>query len=243
MNVDAPTPVMNVAAAVKFNQLRSVVKAGAGFDFLGKCGDMFRSADFTSTKDGVANRSWHKTGRTFDYNQESPNLIVVGEMRGGKQFFRTYLICAKQDGGLGEKKTLRDIRVFSKTAYVFDFTQAAEAVGFERIPAWRGWQTHYNRREFWHYQYTQDLTWDEAMLQIKGKAARPASEKVFGLNDRGEAVVKIQQRLSELGFLPQREVDGVFGAKTKTAVAAFQAKNNLAADGLVGAGTNTKLFK
>lgn len=241
VNVVAPTPLMHRDAAVKFNLLRKQVNEKAGFDFLKKCGDMFRPEHFTSNKDGVANRSFHKTGRVFDYDQESPNLIIVSDPRGGKQYFRTFLICAKQDGSLGTKRTLRDIRKFTKTAFVVDFTQLAEAIGFERIKAWNGWQRNYNRREFWHYGYTQGLSWDEAMLQLKEKK-RPSAQRVFGLNDRGDEVTRIQQRLSQLGFLPAKEIDGVFGAKTKAAVAKFQTKIGLAADGLVGPATTAKLF-
>ncbi|MGI9036679.1 MAG: peptidoglycan-binding domain-containing protein [Pyrinomonadaceae bacterium] len=241
MNVIAPTPVMIAAAAEKFNQLRSVVIAGAGFDFLAKCGDMFRPANFTSTKDGVANRSWHKTGRTFDYDQTSNSLVIVSEPAGGKQFFRTFLICAKQDGTLGEKKTLRDIRSYNKTAFVFDFTAAAERIGFHRIPAWSGWESHYNRREFWHYQFDEGLTWDAAMLQLQGKS-RPAAEKVLGLNDRSDDVRAAQSKLADLNLLPHNQVDGVFGAFTKAAVIAFQKSKGLAADGLVGPETKKQLF-
>lgn len=241
VNVKAPTPLMHYAAARRFDRLREEIKAKSGIDFLAKCGDIFRPANFTSSKDGVANRSWHKTGRTFDYDQESKYLVIVSEPRGGKQFFRTYLICAQQDGSLGEKKTLRDMRGFTKTSYVFDFTQSAEAVGFQRIPAWNGWQRSYNRREFWHYQFDAGLTWDAAMLQLKGKT-RPPDKRVFGLNDRGEEVLRIQRRLSELGLLPQKEVDGIFGAKTKLAVQRFQKANGLDADGIVGPKTTNALF-
>ena len=43
---------------------------------------------------------------------------------------------------------------------------AAESNGFHRIPAWTGWQKHYNRREFWHYQFDEGLTWEAAMKQL-----------------------------------------------------------------------------
>lgn len=241
VNVTAPTPMMHRDAAEKFNELRNTVAVGAGFDFLGRCGDIYRPADFKSSKDGVANRSWHKTGRTFDYDQESPRLVIVSEKIGGRQFFRTYLKCAKQDGSLGEKLSVRDVRKFNVNAYLFDFTRAAEAIGFKRIPAWNGWQDNYNRREFWHYQYDQGLTWDAAMLQLRGKS-RANDVVVIGLNDRGSDVKTIQKRLSNLGFLPKKEVDGVFGAKSKEAVAKFQAENNLDADGIVGPATRDQLF-
>lgn len=241
VDVKAPTPLMHRDAAQGFNLLRSQVKEKAGLDFLARCGDIFRPANFTSSKDGVANRSWHKTGRVFDYDQESKSLIIISEPHGGKQFFRTFLICAKQDGSLGTKQTLRDIRGFTKAAFVFDFTAAAEAVGFHRIPAWNGWQSHYNRREFWHYQYDQGLTWDAAMLQLRGKS-RTEVEQVLGLNDRGVEVTRLQQRLSELKLLPQPEVDSIFGAKTKAAVEQFQRQNGLDADGIAGPKTITALF-
>lgn len=160
---------MRPAAAAKFEELRKKVAAGSGIDFLAVCGDVLRPANFKSSKDGVADRSWHKTGRAFDYDQTSKALIIVSEPRNGKQYFRTYLRCADQSGKLGVKKTLRDYRGGSTNSYVFDFTAAAEALGFKRIPAWTGWQTHYNRREFWHYQFDEGLSWDVAMRQLMSK--------------------------------------------------------------------------
>jgi Putative peptidoglycan binding domain len=241
MNVKAPTPQLHFKVAELYNRLRGIVNAGAGFDFLAKCGEMLRPAKFVSKKDGVANRSWHKTGRAFDYDQECQKLLIVSEIGWNrKQFFRTFLICAKQDGSLGNKRTLRDMRGFTKTAFVFDFTEAAETVGFKRIPAWNGWQSHYNRREFWHYQFDEGLTWDAAMLQLRGKT-RTADDSVIGLNDRGENVRQIQARLVSLGLL--NEADGVFGAETKNAVEAFQRKHDLKVDGIIGLQTRALLLK
>lgn len=232
-------PTMHKDAAVLFELLRQRVFEKSGIDFLAKCGDVMRASNFKSSKDGVANRSWHKTGRAFDYDQSNPNLVIAGEPRNGKTYFRTYLKCAKQGGSQGKKITVADYRGGLVTAYLFDFTAEAEAVGFERIPAWNGWQSHYNRREFWHYQFDEGLTWDAAMAQIrKGvvSTAKPVN-KVWGLNDREAVIKQIQSRLAALGFLSKDEIDGVFGAKSKAAVISFQKKNNLDADGLVGVNT------
>lgn len=228
-------------AAKAFESLRQVVKDGSGVDFLAICGDVSRPAGFTSTKDGVANRSWHKTGRAFDYDQNNKALVIVSEPNAGKQYFRTYLICADQSGKQGTKRTLKDYRGFTVNKYVFDFTEAASELQFKRIPAWNGWQKSYNRREFWHYQYNPEgLTWDAAMLQLKGKA-RPVEDTVIGLNDRGAAVLTIQTALLNKGFLDKGEVDGIFGVKTKDAVVSFQKANGLDADGLVGPNTRKLL--
>src|SRR5687768_5288191 len=107
INTKAPDARMHPDAAARFNKLREAVLKGSGIDFLARCGDVLRPANFKSTKDGVADRSWHKTGRAFDYDQTSKALIIVSEPRGGKQYFRTYLRCTDQTSKLGVRKTLR----------------------------------------------------------------------------------------------------------------------------------------
>lgn len=237
----APDARMHYLAAERFEKLRDDTLIGSGVDFLARCGDIFRPADYVSGKDGVANRSWHKTGRAFDYDQTNRSLVVASEVKAGKQYFRTYLFCRKQDGSEGFKKVVRDYRGGSASGYLFDFTAAAAAAGFDRIPAWRGWQDHYNRQEFWHYQFTQGLTWNAAMLQLRGKAGT----QIIGLNDRdsntGGMVRKIQTKLTAVGVLPKSEIDGVFGPITRNAVQAFQRLKGLDADGLVGPKTQAAL--
>jgi len=56
----------------------------------------------------------------------------------------------------------------------------------------------------------------------------------------GSAVIKLQQRLRDLGFNPGA-VDGVFSENTKAAVKAFQRSVGLKDDGIVGSNTRTKL--
>ena len=50
---------------------------------------------------------------------------------------------------------------------------------------------------------------------------------------RGDEVRRIQQKLKELGYYTGT-VDGIYGAKTKTAVTAFQKNCGLTADGIAG---------
>lgn len=57
----------------------------------------------------------------------------------------------------------------------------------------------------------------------------------------GQDVVKVQNRLKELGYYT-KSVDGVYGLGSMAAVKAFQEKNGLFADGLAGAKTFDALF-
>ena len=59
---------------------------------------------------------------------------------------------------------------------------------------------------------------------------------VLRQGSRGGEVKEVQRRLKQWGYY-QGAVDGVFGAGTKKAVIAFQKKNGLTADGVVGKST------
>ena len=58
----------------------------------------------------------------------------------------------------------------------------------------------------------------------------------------GVTAKQVQRALKNAGFY-QGNVDGKVGPKTKEAIKAFQQKNNLTADGIVGKGTWSKLKK
>jgi hypothetical protein len=60
------------------------------------------------------------------------------------------------------------------------------------------------------------------------------------LGDTGSAVKRLQQLLADKGFDP-KGIDGWFGEDTEKAVKAFQAANNLEADGIVGTETQRAL--
>ena len=71
-------------------------------------------------------------------------------------------------------------------------------------------------------------------------AVSPVSRAFSSFGSRGEEVVMIQQRLSELGYYTG-SIDGIYGSATKAAVTAFQKDNGLAADGIAGQKTLTAL--
>ncbi|MGI6151804.1 MAG: peptidoglycan-binding protein [Christensenellales bacterium] len=62
----------------------------------------------------------------------------------------------------------------------------------------------------------------------------------FKYGSRSAAVEELQRRLNSLGY-SCGEPDGVYGRKTQNAVAAFQADNGIAIDGIYGIKTNEKL--
>lgn len=74
-----------------------------------------------------------------------------------------------------------------------------------------------------------DKTW---ALLTSDKAPNPT----LRLKDKGEAVRKLQKALNAKENL-HLTVDGTFGSGTEKAVKKFQSKNNITADGVVGAST------
>lgn len=55
-------------------------------------------------------------------------------------------------------------------------------------------------------------------------------------------VMKVQERLNQLGYKPKLDVDGIFGSLTEKAVKWFQKKKGLVVDGIVGPVTWKALF-
>ena len=73
-------------------------------------------------------------------------------------------------------------------------------------------------------------------LITAAQLALPASAAAYRRGSSGEQVTKIQQRLSAWGYY-SGAVDGIYGAKTESAVKTFQYKNGLTADGVTGPAT------
>jgi putative chitinase len=90
---------------------------------------------------------------------------------------------------------------------------------------------------------------DTAAAAATAAANEPASDNgqapaypgaVLRRGSKGAAVQSLQQRLSDLGYT--LAVDGNFGPGTAKAVVAFQQKNNLGQDGIVGPKTWAALW-
>ncbi|QAX96292.1 endolysin [Vibrio phage vB_VmeM-Yong XC32] len=69
------------------------------------------------------------------------------------------------------------------------------------------------------------------MLEDSSIYKRP----IVRFNDRGQSVREVQKYLRALGYL--HKVDGHYGKRTLTAIKAFQAKEGLVQDGIVGGNT------
>ena len=66
--------------------------------------------------------------------------------------------------------------------------------------------------------------------------AQDAAATSYRRGSTGDTVIQIQKKLKNWGYY-DGTIDGVFGLKTEEAVKAFQKKNGLTADGVVGAKT------
>ena len=76
----------------------------------------------------------------------------------------------------------------------------------------------------------------EQKVVIDGNTSVGASTKKLSRGSRGSQVVKLQQRLKELGYDPG-PIDGKFGPSTAVAVSKFQLDAGLNPDGVVGTDT------
>ena len=242
--------------AEMFAALRSKVIREAGFDFLSVFGDMMRPRNLTTNKPGVAQRSRHKCGDAFDYNQGEARLSLVKDPRDGRMYWRTYLRCAKQDGSQGEALRIQNQQIVAGPAngFYYDFTSAAEALGWHRIPAHPGWQSSWNKREFWHYQNVEGYSYDEVMQLLYGNAAAVPKRPRFptlspGSRDSVEVntlkdVRQLQAQLYLLKLIfPLKEVDGIYGGKTTDAVKAFQQKEGLTVTGIADEATRSLILQ
>ena len=91
------------------------------------------------------------------------------------------------------------------------------------------------------FQNTQGLKTDAVVGPITQEALDKAlAEGDLSSGSQGPAVIKLQEDLAQLGYY-SNSIDGSFGAKTRTAVIAFQKAQGLKADGVVGSITRDKL--
>lgn len=78
-------------------------------------------------------------------------------------------------------------------------------------------------------------TWD-ALFEAS------APHYAVGLDDEGDDILRIQERLYELGYLSSDDVDGYFGPATEEAVKNMQERNGISVDGTVGVESTNLLY-
>ena len=83
---------------------------------------------------------------------------------------------------------------------------------------------------------------EDQVTTASTSASTTSDAQMLAFGQTNDAVVKLQDRLKELGYLSKGiNSTGYFGELTLNAVKAFQEKNSLTADGLVGPRTQTAL--
>lgn len=169
------THMISDAVQGPLNDVVNEVLALTGIDIGVGFGDTTRNLAAGTNKDGADNFSWHKSGRAVDFNQ-GLRWVIAPDPSGDEMYFRLYLR-ANESGATSEyARTLTAEQVAAlhhngigsavSTATLIDVTAILAAHGFERIPAHAGWQTNYNRREWWHYVNDGGLTWYQALRQL-----------------------------------------------------------------------------
>lgn len=90
-----------------------------------------------------------------------------------------------------------------------------------------------------HFELSEQLIRKLHAAGVFGGGVTTLPDSSLSVGDRGQQVKRLQERLNELGehLVP----DGVFGAGTHAAIVAFQARNGLNPDGVVGPRTRAAL--
>jgi hypothetical protein len=151
--------------------------AGGGDLFGGKATGICDAATAAELKKwidhkvGSSRYSFHYCARAVDISQDftlskNHRYFIVNEPVGAGQFWRIYCKTDKQDGSQGSliRKGVLKHQQFKPVAdlplpegYYVDLTALIESTGkFERIKAQGGWQSSYNKAEWWHFQYKLD---------------------------------------------------------------------------------------
>ena len=123
-------------------------------------------------KVGASSFSFHIVGRAIDLQQALANpkgrryYIVRDADSSARDTWRLYCKTSNQDGTQGKlhEKGALSCQSFNPSSsfdiplgYYIDLTAEIEKNGvFERISAQGGWDTDYNKTEWWHFQYALD---------------------------------------------------------------------------------------
>jgi hypothetical protein len=252
-NTSASYPFLRDSVVRAYYRLRNIVKyETGGMDILADV-QLSKPKNFVDSNVNIGYRSRLKCGDAFTLDRVTqldgtPNFIVTREQSGRFFYYRVWILLDDQSGTYGQKLFLTDILSDEDyDAYVVDFTELAEYCDWRRV-AWTGRD---NFTQILEYQFTEGLSYEEAMLYLYSKspylrtvrdARKPQHQRVLGLNDRGSAVRNIQEKVRQLGYIGYADINGVFDKPLQNVIQCIQEKYGLDDDGLVGEHTRELLY-
>ena len=185
---------LNDAVVQSFRDFAKEVAKLTGQDLSTNLGDSTRSLGSSTTKVGTDNVSWHKTGRAVDLSQNQKWLIVE-DKQGGSMYFTLYLRHKKPATKANPPNIVNFPKgtkfhhspwgtVSDKWAFV-NVTVIAKKHGWEPIPAQSGWESNYNKREWWHFENRGGNTWYRSLREIYSEEKIVEKIKTFAKNNAG----------------------------------------------------------
>lgn len=185
-DVEAPDPRLHDFADDSFASLRAYVAQATGWDFLASLENAF--VPLTSPLLPGLGNDWLYTGRAFTFNTAPINagwIEIVREDFGQETYWRIYLLARFQDGSQGRPITLQpwdlnarfagDPAIYERggalkpslpAGYWIDFTELADAFGWERLPALGNWRAFYQGARFNEFVHRQGIDWRAAMIEL-----------------------------------------------------------------------------
>jgi TolB protein len=184
--IQAPYPQLHDSVDEAFQALRERVSAEAGWDFLATLENAF--VPLSAPLAPGMGEDWLYTGRAFAFDTLPMNagwLAVVPEIYGHQTYWRVYIKARFQNGSQG-KPMLALPWVFNAryagdpllyeqggemgsgipTGYWVDFTEIAQALGWQRLPALPTWQSAFFAARFNEFVIPADKTWQGAMHDL-----------------------------------------------------------------------------
>ena len=184
-DVQAPHAYLADTTDESFYALRKGIGEKSGWDFLASLENAY--LPLTATSSPGITQNWLYTGRAIDVNTVPINagwMAVSREDFNGQTFWRVWIKCLEQTGSCG-KPMLTAAWDFSARfdsdpvayenggklstipdGYWIDFTEFASRYGWERNPSQSDWRYYYSGILFNQFVFRQELSWQEAMLEI-----------------------------------------------------------------------------
>lgn len=191
-DVSAPKPLLSDQVNEAFEALRRRTAQDLGWDFLANLDYAFVGIN-DPLPPGYTYDDWLYTGRAFAISEaitQAGWVELVKEDVLGETYWRVFVRTRYQDGTLGEP--LRDYpwdfsgrlagdpdaydrggsyKLEIPSGFYIDFTDLAADFGFMRQPALSSWRTYYPGARYSEFAFTDELSWEEAMLELYPRTA------------------------------------------------------------------------